>query len=431
MSPRTKSIGQCLRDCGISSAEDFDSCENTNDEFRVVKRAYFAKSLVEHPDKGGDAELFRKTRTAFEVIRDLKDKGHLRHSFKEYLADVEDTSADYNYDDVYQNFNSSEVPSYDHFAEAAAVEVPGYFVEPAKSARSQCVKCKARKGRTKKDISTMGDTTSTAIVTTGNAKSSKCKGPTYIAKDALRVGSLDSTAGSYGRWNHLPCWRVPYRVWSGLTMPEDPRLVLQDLLGMNEVLLAGLSDLTDEQKELFVSHCMEQGNWARKTKKRAKPEDDEIPASKSKRPKKESSDLNTKRETAITVSNVFIIPSPDSTDVVSNVFAGKRFVLTGVFPEIGGGAGLNLGKDRLKKTIESFGGRVTSAVSGKTDYLIAGKDPGASKFTKAAARRLPIMSTKSVRDVICGGLPIEDIQNISLPAIESFSAGYSNNRIAY
>ena len=33
--------------------------------------------------------------------------------------------------------------------------------------------------------------------------------------------------------------------------------------------------------------------------------------------------------------------------------------MTGVFPEVGGGAGLNLGKERVKAMIESFGGRVT------------------------------------------------------------------------
>ena len=32
--------------------------------------------------------------------------------------------------------------------------------------------------------------------------------------------------------------------------------------------------------------------------------------------------------------------------------------------------------------IESFGGRVTGSVSGKTDYLVVGKAPGASKVNK-------------------------------------------------
>ena len=36
---------------------------------------------------------------------------------------------------------------------------------------------------------------------------------------------------------------------------------------------------------------------------------------------------------------------------------GKKFVLTGTFPEIGGGAGLSLGKERTKSIIEDFGGK--------------------------------------------------------------------------
>jgi len=58
------------------------------------------------------------------------------------------------------------------------------------------------------------------------------------------------------------------------------------------------------------------------------------------------------------------------------MLSGKRFVLTGVFPEVGGGCGLSMGKEKVKAMIESFGGRVTSAVSGKTDALISGKEPG-------------------------------------------------------
>ena len=36
----------------------------------------------------------------------------------------------------------------------------------------------------------------------------------------------------------------------------------------------------------------------------------------------------------------------------------------------GGGGGLNLGKAKLKALIVSFGGRVTSSVSGKTNILV-------------------------------------------------------------
>ena len=61
-------------------------------------------------------------------------------------------------------------------------------------------------------------------------------------------------------------------------------------------------------------------------------------------------------------------------------------VLTGTFPEVGGGSGLNLGKDKVKMMIQKCGGRVTSAVSGKTDFVIAGQAPGFKKVSAARSR---------------------------------------------
>jgi DNA ligase (NAD+) len=63
-------------------------------------------------------------------------------------------------------------------------------------------------------------------------------------------------------------------------------------------------------------------------------------------------------------------------------FSGKSFVLTGTLEDIN--------RDEAKLKIESFGGRVMSSVSKKTDYVIAGTEPG-SKLKKAEKLGITIL----------------------------------------
>jgi DNA ligase (NAD+) len=59
---------------------------------------------------------------------------------------------------------------------------------------------------------------------------------------------------------------------------------------------------------------------------------------------------------------------------IAGKLAGKVFVLTGTLPK--------LTREDAKERIEAAGGKVTGSVSKKTDYVVAGEDPG-SKLDKA------------------------------------------------
>lgn len=63
-----------------------------------------------------------------------------------------------------------------------------------------------------------------------------------------------------------------------------------------------------------------------------------------------------------------------TTEAAPKIFEGKTFVVTGTLP--------TLKRDDAKLFIEMRGGRVSGSVSKKTDYVLAGADPG-SKLTKA------------------------------------------------
>ncbi|MBM6919740.1 NAD-dependent DNA ligase LigA [Phocea massiliensis] len=75
----------------------------------------------------------------------------------------------------------------------------------------------------------------------------------------------------------------------------------------------------------------------------------------------------------------------------SAVFAGKTFVLTGTLPTLSR-------KDAAAK-ITANGGKVTSSVSKKTDFVVAGEDAG-SKLTKAQSLSIPVLSEEDLLRMI-------------------------------
>ncbi len=75
---------------------------------------------------------------------------------------------------------------------------------------------------------------------------------------------------------------------------------------------------------------------------------------------------------------------------------GKVFVLTGTLP--------NLSRDEAKQRIEDAGGKVTGAVSKKTNYLVAGEEAG-SKLDKARELGVAVLDEPALLNMLDEGDP--------------------------
>src|SRR4051795_10595396 len=73
--------------------------------------------------------------------------------------------------------------------------------------------------------------------------------------------------------------------------------------------------------------------------------------------------------------------------------AGKTFVLTGTLPD--------LTREEATERISAAGGRVTSSVSKKTDYVVAGESAG-SKLEKAERLKVPVIDEAGLLELLGG-----------------------------
>lgn len=95
--------------------------------------------------------------------------------------------------------------------------------------------------------------------------------------------------------------------------------------------------------------------------------------------------INRLREYGLSLSQV-------EREKVSNVLMGKSIVISGKFS--------THSRDELKDMIEQHGGKNSSAVSGGTDYLLAGDKIGPAKLTKAEKLGIKIISEEDFLEMI-------------------------------
>ena len=84
--------------------------------------------------------------------------------------------------------------------------------------------------------------------------------------------------------------------------------------------------------------------------------------------------------------------SAESLENQTNKLEGQIFVVSGVFHQ--------MSRNELKKAIEDNGGKVSSSISKKTNFIIAGDNMGPSKLTKAQDLDVTIISEQDFIDKI-------------------------------
>jgi len=83
--------------------------------------------------------------------------------------------------------------------------------------------------------------------------------------------------------------------------------------------------------------------------------------------------------------------APKRARAAGGALAGKTFVLTGTLA--------NLSRDEASELIVAAGGKVTGSVSKKTDYVVAGDDPG-SKLAKAEQLGIAVIDEDGLRGLL-------------------------------
>ncbi len=104
---------------------------------------------------------------------------------------------------------------------------------------------------------------------------------------------------------------------------------------------------------------------------------------------------------------------------VQDSLEGLRFVISGIWPDLGGGAGLKIGKERVRARIKQFGGKVTLTISGVTDVLIIGEKLGPKKLIKALEKKVKVIDIDILNHLIWGELTLNEVWTLTAPDAEA------------
>ena len=103
---KRKTLRECLSNLDVDDS-DFTFCESLEEEFKVIKKAYFKQALKHHPDKGGDPEEFRQRQASFDILRELYQESRVPgHTFQGHADGMTSDTESYE-----SNFDFSNMPT--------------------------------------------------------------------------------------------------------------------------------------------------------------------------------------------------------------------------------------------------------------------------------------------------------------------------------
>lgn len=333
-------------------------------QFKQVRARFLRAALDHHPDRaGGDAVLFRAAHDAFEFLKHTSCGGA--------RCLVGDGACEERSHDTATATSTQYTAEF--YSECGATSEPSYAVELAKTSRGSCVVCTEP-----------------------------------ILKAAPRFGSLNTVTGSYGRWAHFSCFRVPSLIHCQFA---DPAAATRDVLfALDGLSLAGIAALSSEHINELIEAVMDGTRWAKTTKKKRA----EIDATKALASAKAAPGPGA------------VVNAGSENKIVPDALLGKSLVLTGVF-DAEGGVGMARGKKGIEERVVRAGGKCVGAVSKKTSFLVVGTLPGVSKVSKAQALGVPLITPAGLETLLTDNG--DDPEHADLDGI-SYSKGFGGNGLA-
>ena len=100
--------------------------------------------------------------------------------------------------------------------------------------------------------------------------------------------------------------------------------------------------------------------------------------------------INVQRIERLQSFGVQLAVSAESLEGQTDLLAGNTYVVSGVFTQVS--------RKELKELIEKNGGKVSSSISAKTSFIVAGDKMGPSKLEKAAKLGVTMLSEQEFLD---------------------------------